>query len=101
MDYHMAQFKTRHGLVDVKLGRYGNGRMAVQLVASNDGEPIATLSVNVVEAPAPGPNQFWAKTYSENVEVAEQALASGHFKDLGKRHHLAYDAYAELWEYVP
>jgi hypothetical protein len=78
-------FKTRwFGTARVVTGTYRNGGLAVEIV-DDSGEPIATLSVNMPErAHLLGENEFFAKTWSENREIAEEALASGHFLDTGR-----------------
>jgi len=78
-------FKTRlFGTAHVVTGTYRNGGLAVELV-DDSGEPIATLSVNMPEgAHLLGENEFFAKTWSENGAIAEEALASGHFLDTGR-----------------
>jgi hypothetical protein len=59
--------------------------MSVELVDEN-GESIAMLSVNFPESShLLGENEFFAKTWEENEEIAEDALASGIFKDTGRR----------------
>lgn len=80
-------FLTRSfGRAEVKTGRYqSNGALAVELVDEN-GESIAMLSANFPEsAHLLGKNEFFAKTWSENEEIAEDALASGIFKDTGRK----------------
>ena len=57
--------------------RYQNGNLAVQLNL-DDGEPYATLSVNV-EGITLADNEFVAKTYSENEGLVEQFVEKGHF----------------------
>jgi hypothetical protein len=80
-------FATRDfGNVTVITSTYRNGdSVAVELVDEN-GESIATLSVNIPErAHLLGDGEFFAKTWSENAEIAEDALASGIFHDTGRR----------------
>ena len=60
----------------LEFGRYQNGNLAVQLIL-DDGEPYATLSVNVDLML--NDNEFVAKTYSENVGLVEQFVEKGHF----------------------
>lgn len=79
-------FKTRlFGTAHIVTGTYQNGeRLAVEIVDAH-GESIATLSVNMPEhAHLLGEHEFFAKTWSENGEIAEEALASGHFLDTGR-----------------
>ena len=73
------------GTLHVITGAYRHdGRLAVELV-HEDGEPVATLSVNMPEsAHLLGEGEFFAKTWSENEEIAEDALASGIFRDTGR-----------------
>ena len=79
-------FKSRlFGTAHIVTGTYrSEGRLAVEIVDAH-GESIATLSVNMPEhAHLLGKNEFFAKTWSENQEIAEEALASGHFLDTGR-----------------
>jgi hypothetical protein len=80
--------------------RYDNGRMAVELF-DGDGLPYATLSVNLPDAPELGPNEFYAKTWSENAPLRQPALDSGLFEDTGRRWPLSYVrtgfVEAEVW----
>jgi len=74
------------GRVSIVKLAYGNGCLAVQLVSAADGEEIATLSVNLpAYAHELGPNEFFAKTYAENQEISQEALASGLVCDTGAR----------------
>lgn len=79
-------FTTRHfGTVYVATDLYHHGgKLAVELVDENS-ELIATLSVNLPESSRLlGAGEFFAKTWSENEEIAEEALASGIFRDTGR-----------------
>ncbi len=79
-------FETRHfGMATVITSGYQNGgRLAVELVDEH-GESIAMLSVNIPESSHMlGENEFYAKTWSENEEIAEDALASGIFRESGR-----------------
>ena len=81
-------FVSAHwGVITVLKGHYLSdfGPVAVVLEDS-DGERLATLSVNMHE-PDMGadsrdlpPNCFYAKEWSENQEIAKEALVSGLFK---------------------
>ena len=77
-------------------GVYRDGSQAVRLVTW-DGEPYATLSVYLVDTPVPHPSYFWAKTWSENAEIAGAALHARLFHDSGKVAPAGY-ALAELWK---
>ena len=84
---HGLSFPTRSfGTAEVRASHYRiNGALAVELV-DQDGEPIAMLSANFPEsAHVLGKNEFFAKTWEENEEIAEDALASGIFRDTGRR----------------
>jgi hypothetical protein len=79
-------FKSRlFGTAHVATGTYrSGGGLAVEIVDGH-GESIATLSVNMPEREhLLGENEFFAKTWSENEEIATEALASGHFLDTGR-----------------
>ena len=91
-------FKTRlFGTVYIVPGNYRNGeRLAVE-IADTHGEIIAVLSANMPErAHLLGENEFFAKRWSENEEIAEEALASGHFLDTGRRS--GDDLNARIWK---
>ena len=76
-------FNTRLcGTANVITNTYHKGgKLSVELVADS-GEEIAMLSVNMPECShLLGDGEFFAKTWSENEEIAEDALASGIFRD--------------------
>ena len=65
---------------------YADGNLAVLLVQVEDGEEFATLSVNLPRyAHHLRQGEFFAKTYSENAEIAAETLASGAVRDTGVR----------------
>jgi hypothetical protein len=79
-------FPTRlFGTAQVITSAYDRGGgCAVELVDGN-GEPITMLSVNLPEfAPLLGDGEFFAKTWSENEEIAKDALFSGIFRNTGR-----------------
>ena len=81
LSFSTRSFGTLHVITSAY--RHG-GRLAVELV-HEDGEPVATLSVNMPEcAHLLGQHEFFAKTWSENEEIVEDALASGIFRDTGR-----------------
>lgn len=76
----------RWGKVEVLSGHYGDakGPLAIQLICK-DGEPLATLSVNMYEPECSRdsrdlpPDCFYVKGWSENEEIAKEAWKSGLF----------------------
>ena len=61
------------------------GKLSVELVADS-GEEIAMLSVNMPECShLLSDGEFFAKTWSENEDITADALASGIFRDTGRR----------------
>jgi len=80
----IGHIQTNYGLATVRTSTYqNNGATAVVLECEN-GEPLATLSVNL-EGVKLGEGEFLAKTWSENEEIAKAALDSGLFEDTGRR----------------
>lgn len=79
--YNTMEFKTSSfGVARVKTSQYSDGNLAV-LLEDEFGLPISKLSVNMPDsAYLLNENQFFAKTYSENEEIAQDALASGLFR---------------------
>ena len=72
------------GDVEIVTDTYkNNGALAVQLVLCNEGEDLATLSVNMDDSHLLGEGVFYAKTYSENEEIAKVAMDSGWFEKVG------------------
>lgn len=81
-------FKSKAwGEVSVLAGNYlgPDGPLAIQLALA-DGEPLARLSVNMYVPECSHDSRdlptgcFYVKDWSENAEIAEEALASGLFK---------------------
>jgi hypothetical protein len=62
--------------------QYGNGRPALQLIDANDGDPIATATVNLPDVPA-GPNEVFIKDYSENEGMLKALTDAGVIKPTG------------------
>lgn len=60
-----------------------NDRCAI-LLESADGEPYGRLTVNLPDASI-AEDEILVKTWSENSNLRAPALASGHFKDTGRR----------------
>jgi hypothetical protein len=80
--------------LNVLTAQYKDGTPAVVLEDS-DGEPWATLSVNIPGAPRET-DEILVKTWSENEMLREPLLASGLFEDTGRRVPAGF-AQAEVW----
>lgn len=85
MKYHNEFRSKRWGVVTVWLATYGGGELAI-ILKCEDGEPLATLSVNMYKpdcsqssADLP-PDCFYMKCWSENEELAQEAAECGLFK---------------------
>ena len=94
-----VSFSTRHfGTATVTTSTYQNGNaIAVELV-DQTGEPMAVLSVNIPNsAHLLGKGEFFAKTWSENEAITKDALASGIFRDTGRRND--GDVEAPIWAF--
>jgi hypothetical protein len=81
LSFSTRLFDTANVITDA----YRNGgRLAVELVDDN-GESITMLSVNMPEfSHLLGDGEFFAKTWSENQDIAKDSLASGIFRDTGR-----------------
>lgn len=89
-----GSMKTRdYGEVDIQEGSYSNGRLALLLV--KEGERIAVLTVNIPDKDLVE-GEFFVKTWSENMEIAQDALSSGLFIDTGKKVQTGY-VLASVW----
>lgn len=72
----------RWGTVTIATDHYRNGGgLAVELLCK-DGESLTTLSANFPESRLLPADCFYAKTYSENEQIAPVALASGWFEQV-------------------
>ena len=78
---HIGSFQSaRWGRVEVYAATYtSNNALAIQLTDS-DGEPLATLSVNMPGSENLPANCFYMKDWSENEELAEEARECKLFK---------------------
>ena len=74
---------------------YTNGRIAIELDERN-GTNFATLTCNLPDEEL-GDWEILVKTWSENEEIAKAALASGRFKDTGRRVSTGF-MLAHVWE---
>lgn len=91
-----AHFQTTsYGTAFIRILSYHNDATAIQLVDADE-EPIATLSLNLpTDTHLLGPDEFFAKIYSENEQIAIDALRSGLFQDTGRR---AISFQAPIWK---
>ena len=55
---------------------YNNGRKAIQLIGKEDGEPIATATVNLRDEPL-APDTVFIKDYSENNGMLATLVKAG------------------------
>jgi len=79
-----VQFSIFDSVVEFKIEHYqNNDRMALRLVTL-EGEPYATLTINVPEVML-AEDEVIIKTYSENEYVALEAWKTDLFKDTGRR----------------
>ncbi len=61
--------------VIIKDGKYGNGATAITLISVSDGQPYATISVNITgESEKLPKNEFYVKDYSENEDIVRQLI---------------------------
>lgn len=81
----------------IGFGRYANDQVAMWVTAPDgEREYIATVNLEELDAPEPGLNQLWIKTWSENAGVLEALIEAGVVTDTGQRFHCAHDAFAAL-----
>ena len=68
-------------------GQYNNGRLAIQTVGAEHGEPEAVLTVNFdgFDGLDEGAGEIVVKTWGTNEDFAPAALGTGWFEDTGKR----------------
>jgi len=94
------EFITRDfGKATVNRTIYADGNIAVQLLTET-GAPLAMLSVNVPQCQHMlEVNEFFAKTWSENCSIAEDALRSGLFVATLKEVTLGF-VKAPVWKFV-
>lgn len=70
---------TEFGVIHIEEGRYQTGGLAVQLVCE-DGEPLATISVNLCDGVGLEDDEFFLKGYSENEVLMPAILHCGWFE---------------------
>lgn len=78
------RLQTPYGEAELRMGFYGNDRVAIQLVDAETEEPVGKLTVNLPEEKL-GEGEFFVKTWSENRQIAASCLACGVFEDTGRR----------------
>lgn len=67
----------------LKWGRYGNDRVALELVDAKSGEPILVATTNI-PTESLGPNEVFIKDYSENEGILEVLVKAGIVKYAGR-----------------
>jgi len=63
---------------------YGNNNTLAVRARSSVGEPLATLSVNLMDTTLSGPNCTWFKNYSENIGFLESLENQNILKRTGR-----------------
>ena len=106
---HIGNFTSkRWGPVRVSRATYGSAKGPLAIIlTTDDGEPLATLSVNLYRPDCSHDSTdlpkgcFYVKEWSENEELAAEASASGLFKlrDDLPRGHSGFVS-APVWELV-
>lgn len=74
--------KFMRWLCTIEERRYGNGRLALELVDSK-GEPVAVATVNVPGSPL-ADDEVFIKDYSENEGMLDSLVAAGIVERTGK-----------------
>lgn len=69
--------------VEISLGAYLNGRLAIKLIDAQDGCPCAVATVNIPDYPLPE-DEVIIKNWSENEGVLEFLIENGLVEDTGK-----------------
>ena len=72
----MKTFRFKHFPCVAVLAKYHNDRIAIQLRAPDDGEPIATATVNLPATPME-PDEAAIKNYSENEGIEDVLIKEG------------------------
>jgi len=93
---HVEAFGQKYDTI-ITIDKYRqNGRTAIELITADEYEPFCTLTCNLDHVPL-NDREVIVKTWSENEEVAACALASGLFRDTGKRALTGF-VLAQIWE---
>ena len=96
----MITFKTRDwGTVTAKLTTYVEGGAPAMELWDEQGAYVVLLSTYLPGVEL-GSNEFTIKNWTENSRVAEDALASGHFEDTGRRIATGF-VQAPVWRALP
>ena len=95
----MITFSTRDwGIVTAKLTTYVEGGVPAMELWDEQGAYVGLLSTYLPGVEL-GSNEFTIKNWTENSRIAEDALASGHFEDTGRRIPTGF-VQAPIWKVV-
>ena len=95
----IASFKVNGRDINLFGCRYSVGPVHQFVLATDDGEPFGTVTVNVPGYPL-ADDEVPVKTCEENAPARQPLLNSGVFMDTGKRVPCG-DAEAEVWKLLP
>lgn len=93
---------TNYGECDVCIGKYPYAPDEIAVILTNCGEHISTLSICSVDFLMPKTlekGEFIAKTYSENEQIAKDAMESGLFEETGKFVQTGW-VQSPIWKFV-
>lgn len=72
-------------------GHYGNGRVALCLIDADDGEPVATCTVNLPDEPLDD-GEVFIKDYAENLGMTQFLVKEGVVQLTGRTVRLPYES---------
>lgn len=88
---HIVEFRGEQ--CHVVFARYGNDRIAIQLMIDATGEPMTKASMNLYQEEC-GPRQTFIKDYSDNEGILAVLTAAGIVKDTGVKKKSGFCEYA-------
>ncbi|MGH6639174.1 MAG: hypothetical protein ACREXN_01115 [Polaromonas sp.] len=95
----IASFKVNGRDINLFGCRYSVGPARWFVLATDEGEPFGTVTVNVPGYPL-ADDEVLVKTWEENAPARQPLLNSGVFSDTGKRVPCGY-VEAEVWKLLP
>jgi hypothetical protein len=87
----MKEFMYNGTAINIKIGRYGNGRKAIQLFDATDGMAYMTATMNVSEKEV-DIEDVVIKDYSENMGIYEWLVSKSIIEPAHALYELAFDS---------
>jgi len=87
--FEVTTYGETYRVVLIEKNYGNNNRLRINIVNADDFEPIAVLTMNILDD-KPGDDAFFVKTYSENEQISKELFKTGIFEKVDHPREVAW-----------